>query len=395
MEGLGQGMNAFAQNFMQGINAGQDRRQRQQELDAMNALRQMQIEAAQREAEKENDLKFGMANLRGQVNLPGLMKAGIIDPSTQSSDPVAMKQVAMGQIPQGMEGMLSEPTLQDQVKMYASVYPKEGLPMLAEASKTKLAFGVEERYDPKTKTTYGKDYIQDEKTGKKSYISEERPIKGRESTNINIGSRGEITDKDILAPQIKQLPKLKSEAQVSSRRYQLYKDLTGVLDKGAGGLVPGLKGILSPALEALGMDSKIESEAQAYQLMARAGVGSMRLALVGSGQVSNYEQDLMQRLSGGSIKTSREAAKSLFKYYMAESKRVVDDYNNTINDLSSYDGKIGKVYKTIPMDVNTEVKQQESLTSLPPASSYTGKTVKRSDGIRLKSDGKNWNIVRE
>jgi hypothetical protein len=60
----------------------------------------------------------------------------------------------------------------------------------------------------------------------------------------------------------------------------------------------------------------------------------MRLMLVGSGQVSNYEQDLMQRLSGGSIKTSREAAKLLFEYYASESRHVVAAYNKAIDDLS-------------------------------------------------------------
>jgi hypothetical protein len=112
-------------------------------------------------------------------------------------------------------------------------------------------------------------------------------------------------------------------------------------------LVPGLKGILSPVAEAIGVNPdtlKSMSEAQAYQLMARAGVGSMRLMLVGSGQVSNYEQDLMQRLSGGSIKTSREAAKLLFNYYATESRHVVAQYNKQIDDLSTEYPEVKKIY---------------------------------------------------
>lgn len=167
------------------------------------------------------------------------------------------------------------------------------------------------------------------------------------STTVRVNQTGSLTDKDIVMPQIRALPKLKVQAQDASRRVRLYQDLSAMAEKGAGGLVPGLKGILSPVLEALGMDATIESEAQAYQLMARAGVGSMRLMLVGSGQVSNYEQDLMQRLSGGSIKTSREAAKLLFGYYAVESKRVVDDYNQTVADVSEVAPEVGKVYRPI------------------------------------------------
>jgi hypothetical protein len=166
--------------------------------------------------------------------------------------------------------------------------------------------------------------------------------------------KGDVTPKDIYSPILKQLPKKKAEAETAERRVIQYEKLSEMAEKGAGGLVPGLKGILSPVLEALGMDAKIESEAQAYQLMARAGVGSMRLMLVGSGQVSNYEQDLMQRLSGGSIKTSREAAKLLFDYYASESRHTVAAYNKQIDDIS------------------------EELPSVKKAHGYVGKGDKRS-----------------
>ena len=200
--------------------------------------------------------------------------------------------------------------------------------------------------------------------------NEVKPVVQDVSTTVRINQSGTLTDKDILMPQIKALPKMKQAAQESARRVTLYQDLSKMADAGAGGLVPGLKGILSPMLEALGMESKIESEAQAYQLMARAGVGSMRLMLVGSGQVSNYEQDLMQRLSGGSIKTSREAAKLLFKYYATESKKVVDDYNNTVADVSEVEPGIGKVYKPIKYTVGNKEKKID--TPVTPAINAKG-----------------------
>jgi hypothetical protein len=155
---------------------------------------------------------------------------------------------------------------------------------------------------------------------------------------------GAAAERDKFGPLLKSLPKLKQDAQQAESRVKMYSELSDMLDKGAGGLVPGLKGILAPIAEAMGVDSSKMSEAQAFQLMARAGVGKMRLELVGSGQVSNFEQDLMQRLSGGSIKTSRAAAKQLFDYYAKESVRKVDSYNKTIEELGTDFPDVARVY---------------------------------------------------
>ena len=229
---------------------------------------------------------------------------------------------------------------------------------------------AEQWSDPYTINVAGKPVTvrKNLKTNKVEKIAEDV------STTVRVQQTGQMTDKDILMPQIRTLPKLKREAQDSARRVRLYQDLSAMADKGAGGLVPGLKGILSPVLESLGMDATIESEAQAYQLMARAGVGSMRLMLVGSGQVSNYEQGLMQRLSGGSIETSREAAKLLFKYYAKESQRVVEDYNQTVTDVSEVEPNIGKVYKKI------------ELGNLPVAQASAG--ARNAKGWKLHTDAK-------
>lgn len=147
--------------------------------------------------------------------------------------------------------------------------------------------------------------------------------------------RREISDKDLYKPVLNKLPETKQEAVQAHIRIEKYKHLKDLANQGAGGLIPGLKAFLAPVGEAMGMDVTKLSEAQVYQLMARAAVGSQRLMLVGSGQVSNYEQDLMQRLSGGSIKTSREAARKLFDFYIKESKGIVDAYNTQLDSISS------------------------------------------------------------
>jgi hypothetical protein len=158
----------------------------------------------------------------------------------------------------------------------------------------------------------------------------------------------EISDKDLYKPLINNLPKAKDEAIQADIRVKKYQHLLSMAERGeGGGLVSGLKGMLAPVSEAMGIDSdtvKEMSEAQVFQLMARSAVGSQRLMLVGSGQVSNYEQQLMQKLSGGSIKVSREAAKELFKFYINESQGLTNAYNMQIDNLSEKFPDVKKMY---------------------------------------------------
>ncbi len=157
----------------------------------------------------------------------------------------------------------------------------------------------------------------------------------------------EISDKDLYKPLINNLPKTKDEAVQANIRVEKYKQLYSMAEKGAGGLISGLKGMMAPVAEAMGVDQKTVtemSESQVFQLMARAAVGSQRLMLVGSGQVSNYEQQLMQRLSGGSIKVAREAAKELFKFYIKESEGIVGAYNTQIDSISEKFPDVKKMY---------------------------------------------------
>lgn len=60
-------------------------------------------------------------------------------------------------------------------------------------------YDTEERYDSKSHITYGRDFYWND-DGTKTYIGNERPIKGRESTNIHIGGKDSSgsTYKDLL-----------------------------------------------------------------------------------------------------------------------------------------------------------------------------------------------------
>jgi hypothetical protein len=223
------GAQAFVDNLFK-IKLGLEANTREQQAaESLNAYRKQQelmmaqqVEAAKQAAARQTAYRSDVANLPIQKNMTGLMASSAIDPKTQSSDPVALKQAAMGQLP----GMTT-PTMEDYLGLQMKHNPDEAIknvvtvsgqkdkmnPLVAKLiesanngtlneqgkailkasgydffnEKKEMKPGVEEEYDAKTHITRGRDYIQNVVTGEKTYTSDWRPIKGRESTaNINI-----------------------------------------------------------------------------------------------------------------------------------------------------------------------------------------------------------------
>lgn len=103
---------------------------RKQQEDALNTLRQIQIEDALKKQQIQAAVLAGQQGLKGQPTAEGLLKMGAID--NQSSDPRVMQQYGRGQIPQGYpEGMLTTPTLEQRYKQYAKDDPIGGLSLMS------------------------------------------------------------------------------------------------------------------------------------------------------------------------------------------------------------------------------------------------------------------------
>jgi hypothetical protein len=134
----GQAANAFGKNFMDAY-LGVQANDRANEESAQNKLiREAQLAQLLQAEQEKQDVLAGQRNLRGQVNMQGLVQSGIVDPRTQSSDPVALKQVAMGKVPQNYpQGMLSDPTMEQRVNQYMSDAPIAGLQLGVEMAKAK------------------------------------------------------------------------------------------------------------------------------------------------------------------------------------------------------------------------------------------------------------------
>lgn len=224
------GASAFGDNFLKTYLALQTnaREQEQQQMRAQllqSQMEQMEIErqAKAETLQRENALRGDMMQLPVQNAMGLLQQTGGIDPTTRTSDPAQLAMVARGAVP----GLM--PTMEQQVGVLQRHDPLKAMDMqikIAEMNrkdnpvlelikagldpkeiagaigqdgkidfskltgKKDVSLGVEEQYDPRTHVTFGRDFIQDKKTGEKTYVGSWRPVKGRESTTIHVGGEG-------------------------------------------------------------------------------------------------------------------------------------------------------------------------------------------------------------
>ena len=174
-------------------------------------------------------------------------------------------------------------------------------------------------------------------------------------------------DKQIVTKTLTELPKLKKAAIEGQNSLKQTKRALELIDKGVTGKGGQLKAFLAPYAEMIGMPNDNLNDAQAFQLFARAIIGPMRLEMIGPGPVSEWEQQLMQKLSGGGG-AAKPAAKELIGYYRQLAQGKVDNYNQTLEGITQIAPVIGKVYqpfKTETVGASQPVQQPNS-TGITP-----------------------------
>lgn len=174
-------------------------------------------------------------------------------------------------------------------------------------------------------------------------------------------------DKQIVTKTLTELPKLKKAAIEGQNSLKQTKRALELIEKGVTGKGGQLKAFLAPYAEMVGMPNDNMNDAQAFHLFARAIIGPMRLEMIGPGPVSEWEQQLMQKLSGGGG-AAKPAAKELIGYYRQLAQGKVDNYNQTLEGITQIAPVIGKVYqpfKTETVGASQPVQQPNS-TGITP-----------------------------
>ncbi len=136
-----------------------------------------------------------------------------------------------------------------------------------------------------------------------------------------------------------------------------------------------LKNFLAPYAEMAGLETKGMDEAQSFQLLTRAIVGPMRLEIIGPGPVSEWEQKLMQQMSGGGG-TGRAAAKELLTRYRELAKNKVKSYNDAISSATNLSPDFSIAYQPMEMEADADESGFE-----------VGKQYKMKDGAMATYKG--------
>lgn len=159
-------------------------------------------------------------------------------------------------------------------------------------------------------------------------------------------SIGEKLDMEAARGTIKELPKMRDAAVIADNSIKRIDTMLGLIDKGAAGKLGQVLAVVGPYAQAMGINTKGMNDAQTYDLLAKTIGGSMRTDIVGPGQVSNYENQLLQKISGGGG-TAPAAARELLNYYKGIANNTVQKYNDSVSSVSEISPTTGKLYKKI------------------------------------------------
>lgn len=190
------------------------------------------------------------------------------------------------------------------------------------------------------------------------------------------GEGEEKPDPVVVREAVRDLPKMRREALTAEgQRERLKTMLPLVRDGVAGGLQGKVLSLVSSVL-----DIPATSEAALFDQMAKVGAGQLRATVIGPGQVSNYENQLLQEISGGGLK-ARSAVIALFEFYDKEAQRLIDNYNNARDDASEVAPSAAKAFRR----VGKEYKVGQKYNGI--AVKRTGRNADTGRQVLLLDDG--------
>jgi len=145
------------------------------------------------------------------------------------------------------------------------------------------------------------------------------------------------------------LTKSKPEASTAVGAMKRADDTLKMLKEGdVAGKRGQFKAALAPWASLVGIDWKSLNDAQKYELISRSNIGAMRMELIGPGPVSEWEQKLLQQLSGGGGAV-KEAAIALIDGYKALARKKIMDYNDTVKSASEFNPRLGQLFRPIEL----------------------------------------------
>jgi hypothetical protein len=153
-------------------------------------------------------------------------------------------------------------------------------------------------------------------------------------------------DAEVIKGIIRGLPKAYVDARDQQVSIDRIDKMQSLIASGVGGKKGQIMSAIAPYVEAAGYKDKNLSDAQLYEVLAKTIGGSMRQQMVGPGQVSNYENQLLQKVSGGG-QVAAGAAAELLDFYKKAAEAHITSYNESLDAVKEYSPATAKLYKKV------------------------------------------------
>ena len=177
------------------------------------------------------------------------------------------------------------------------------------------------------------------------------------ATNVKVDATTKLTNErenELVKAALKTMPEEQKAAFQSKSAIDRIDQATSILDK-QGNKVIGLGGsfrkFIAPYASAVGLNSDTMDDAQILSALLKEGAGGLRAQIIGPGQVSNYEQQIMQDVSGGTMSAS-DGVKAILSHQRQNHAATIDLYNDKVGAVAEYPGYEGakRVFK--PFEYN-------------------------------------------
>jgi hypothetical protein len=183
-----------------------------------------------------------------------------------------------------------------------------------------------------------------------------------------------------LKPILDALPETEQQMQSEAASIGSLQTAKGLLEKHGDeitGFTGSAKRFLAPYASAIGIDSEELSDAEMFKTITDKTAGSFRMEVVGPGPVSEFEQKILQNVSGGKMSYAKGAAQ-LLDYFIDTKGKKIEKYNERLGNLAKQEGLeyIPEIYKQVeipsPEAFNEpqEVETQEQYDALKSGDKY-------------------------
>lgn len=157
------------------------------------------------------------------------------------------------------------------------------------------------------------------------------------ATQVNVNTKRQSA---VVESFIQQLPEAYKEAVGDKSAIERIDASLDIVNRGGDsvtGLSGAIKSALAPYATAIGMNTDAMNDAQILQTLLDAGAGSLRLEVVGPGPVSNFEQQILQKVSGRKM-SAAEGVKAILNYHRSSKVAKLKSLNERLDNASKVEG---------------------------------------------------------